>query len=187
MAWLALVVVLVLVVVVPGWGIATYNRLVEQRNQVQAAGAQIDRQLERRHDLIPHLVQVVHGYARQEGTTLEAVVAAGHQAVMSDGGSRARQAAAEDALTWALSRLFAVAEAYPDLLANQNFQALRGELVATENKISYSRQFLNSAVRTLNTSIESIPSNLVAALGGFRRAEFFEMADAGRDAVQERF
>jgi LemA protein len=187
MAWLALVLALGLVVVVSGWGITTYHRLVEQRGQVQAAGAKIDEQLTRRHDLILHLVQVVHSYAPQERAMLEAVVAARHQAAMCNAGSRARQAAAEDALTQALARVFAVAEAYPHLRTDQTFRAVQAELLAAEDKIAYSQQFLNSAVQTLNASVESIPSNLVAALGGFRRAEYFRAADADRGAVQVRF
>jgi len=176
-----------LVVAVLGWGIATFNALVRRRNQVQAAGAQIDVQLKRRHDLIANLVQTVQGYAQHERGTLEAVVTARQGAMAATGAPRGAQAAAEGALTHALGRLLAVAEAYPELTANQNFLALQGELAATEDKIAYARQFLNSAVQTLNTSVESVPGNLVAALGGFRRAEYFEAADGERGDVRVRF
>jgi LemA protein len=187
----SLVVVLgVLVVVVVaglGWFIATYNRLVQQRNQVQSAGAQVDVQLKRRHDLIPNLVETVRGYATHERSTLESVVAARQGAVGAVGAARGQQAAAEGALTQALGRLFALAEAYPDLKANQNFLALQGELASTEDKIAYSRQFFNSAVQTLNTSVQTVPSNLVAGIGGFREAEYFQAAGEERGPVQVRF
>jgi LemA protein len=179
---------LVLVVLVLlGWGVATYNRLVQQRNQVQAAGAQIDVQLKRRHDLIPNLVETVKGYATHERGTLDAVVAARQSAVAAVGAPRAAQAAAEGELTQTLGRLFALAEAYPDLKANQNFLALQGELAATEDKIAYSRQFLNSAVQTFNTTIQSVPSNVIAGIGGFRPADYFQAADGERGAVTVRF
>jgi LemA protein len=177
-----LVVLLLLV-----WFVGTYNRLVQQRNQVQAAGAQVDVQLKRRHDLIPNLVETVRGYATHERSTLDSVISARQGAVASVGAPRGQQAQAEGALTQALGRLFAVAEAYPDLKANQNFLALQGELAATEDKIAYSRQFLNSAVQTLNTSVQSLPSNLVAGVGGFRAAEYFQAVDGERGPVQVRF
>jgi len=182
-----LAVPLVLVVLVAFWFIATYNRLVRQRNQVQAAGAQVDVQLKRRHDLIPNLVETVRGYAAHERGTLDAVVTARQGAVATVGAPRAAQAQAEGALSQALSRLLAVAEAYPDLKANQNFLALQGELGATEDKIAYSRQFLNSAVQTFNTSVQSVPTNLVAGIGGFRVADFFQAAGDERGPVSVRF
>jgi LemA protein len=187
MTWVVLGVLVLLVVLVLVWAAATYNRLVRQRNQVQAAGAQVDVQLKRRYDLIPNLVQTVQGYAQHERGTLEAVVAARQGAMAAAGAPLGQRAAAEGALTQALGRLFAVAEAYPDLKANQNFLALQGELATTEDKIAYARQFLNSAVQTLNTSVESLPTNLVAAVGGFRRAEYFEAAGDERGGVQVRF
>jgi LemA protein len=189
MLWIVLL-VLVLALVVLGllvWFVATYNRLVKQRNQVQAAGAQIDVQLKRRHDLIPNLVESVRGYATHERSTLDAVVAARQGAVASVGAPRSAQAQAEGALTQALGRLFAVAEAYPDLKASQNFLALQGELAATEDKIAYARQFFNSAVQTLNTSVQTVPSNLVAGIGGFREAEYFQAAGDERGPVSVRF
>jgi len=184
---IGLAVVAVVVIVLIAWFVGTYNRLVQQRNQVQAAGAQVDVQLKRRHDLIPNLVETVRGYATHERSTLDAVVAARQGAVSSVGAPRGTQAAAEGALTQALGRLFAVAEAYPDLKANQNFLALQGELASTEDKIAYSRQFFNTAVQTLNTSVQSLPSNLVAGIGGFRAAEYFQADSDERGAVSVRF
>jgi len=182
-----LVVAAAVVIMLIGWFVVTYNRLVQQRNQVEAAGAQVDVQLKRRHDLIPNLVETVRGYATHERTTFEAVVAARQGAVAAVGAARGQQAAAEGALTQALSRLFAVAEAYPELKANQNFLALQGELATTEDKIAYSRQFFNSAVQTLNTSVQSLPTNVVAGIGGFRAAEYFRADDAERGPVTVRF
>jgi LemA protein len=185
--WLAIGVPVLVVVALVGWFVATYNRLVQQRNQVQAAGAQIDVQLKRRHDLIPNLVETVRGYATHERGTLEAVIAARQGAVSSVGGARENQAQAEGALSQALGRLFALAEAYPDLKANQNFLALQSELANTEDKIAYSRQFYNSAVQTFNTSVQTVPTNLVAGMTGFRPAGFFLAVGDERGPVSVRF
>jgi LemA protein len=184
---IVLLVVLVLVLAFAGWFVATFNRLVRQRTQVRAAGAQVDVQLTRRHDLIPNLVESVKGYAAHERGTLEAVTAARQTAMSALGGPRADQAAAENALTQALGRLFAVAEAYPDLKASQNFLALQQELAGTEDKIAYARQFLNSAVQTLNASVQSFPTLLVAAVGGFHQADFFQSDGDERGPVTVRF
>jgi LemA protein len=179
---------LVLIVVLAGgWALATYNRLVRQRTQVQASWAQIDVQLKRRYDLIPNLVETVKGYAAHERSTLEAVTAARTAAVDAAGAGTPERAAAENILTQALGRLFALAEAYPDLKANQNFIALQNELSQTEDKIAYARQFFNSAVQTLNTTVQSVPSRLIAGIGGFRPAQFFETVGAERGPVQVRF
>jgi LemA protein len=180
----AIVLVLVLLV---GWGVAGYNRLVRQRNQVRASWAQIDVQLKRRHDLIPNLVETVKGYAAHERGTLEAVTAARTAAITTASSTVVDRAQAENVLTQALGRLFALAEAYPDLKANQNFGALQSELANTEDRIAYARQFYNSAVQTFNTSIQSVPSNVIASLGGFRTVEFFEAAGGERGPVEVRF
>lgn len=179
-------VVLVVVVLLLLWAVSAYNRLVRQRNQVEAASAQIDVQLKRRHDLIPNLVETVKGYAAHESGTLEAVVRARQNAVQANGAPAGQRAEAEGELTAVLSRLMVLSEAYPDLKANQNFGALQSELATTEDKIAYARQFLNNAVQTLNTSIETVPTNFVANLGGFRRAQFFQAAgdERGNVAVQ---
>ena len=187
MTWIVTGAVLLVVVLAVAWFVGTYNRLVRQRNQVRAAGAQVDVQLKRRHELIPNLVQTVKGYAAHERGTFEAVVAARQRAVTAETGSRAEQAAAEGALNGALGRIFALAEAYPELKADQNFRALQDELTATEDKLAYARQFLNTGVQTLNTTIESFPSSLVAGMTGFRQAEYFEAVGDERGPVRVQF
>ncbi|HZN75769.1 MAG TPA: LemA family protein [Micromonosporaceae bacterium] len=187
--FIALGAIALVVLLLIGWTISTYNRLVRQRNQVRASWAQVDVQLVRRYDLIPNLVETVKGYAAHERSTLEAVVSARNTAMAAAGtpGGTADRAAAENVLTQALGRLFALAEAYPDLKANQNFAALQAELANTEDKISYSRQFYNSAVQTLTNSIQSFPSSLVAGLGKFEPPAYFEAAGGERGPVQVRF
>jgi LemA protein len=182
-------VVCILLVLIAVWAIATYNRLVRQRNQVRASWAQIDVQLKRRSDLIPNLVETVKGYAAHERGTLDAVVAARNSAVAvaASGGPSSERAAAENAVTATLGRLFALAEAYPDLKANQNFLSLQGELATTEDKIAYARQFFNSAVQTFNNSVGTVPSNLIAGIGGFRAEVLFQAAEGERGPVQVRF
>ncbi|MEG3635810.1 LemA family protein [Micromonospora palythoicola] len=174
-------------VLVIGWALNAYNRLVRQRNQVQASWAQIDVQLKRRYDLVPNLVETVKGYAAHERGTLEAVLAArsGAMAAAVTPGVAVR-AGAEEVLTRTLGRLLALAEAYPNLKANQNFAALHSELTRTEDKIAYARQFYNSAVQTYNTSVQSVPINVIAGLGGFRSTDYFEALDGERAAVRVR-
>jgi len=179
--------VILLVVVLGLWAIVTYNRLVRQRNQVQASWAQIDVQLKRRYDLIPNLVETVRGYASHERGTLDAVIQARNSAINTASQSPAVRAEAENALTQTLGRLFALAEAYPNLKANENFLGLQNELSAIEDKISYARQFYNSAVQTFNTSVQSVPANIVAGMGGFRVLNLFEAVGAERGPVQVRF
>jgi LemA protein len=175
------------VVLVIAWGLTTYNKLVRQRNQVDAAWAQIDVQLKRRYDLIPNLVETVKGYAAHERGTLDAVVQARNSAVGAAGQSPATRAQAENMLTQTLGRLFALAEAYPNLKANQNFLGLQNELSGTEDKIAYARQFYNSAVQTYNTSTQSIPTNIIAGFGGFRARDLFQAMGDERGPVQVRF
>ena len=175
--------VLILVLIVAGM----YNGLVRGRNETKNAWAQIDVQLKRRHDLIPNLVETVKGYAAHEKGTLDAVIQARNGAVAASGSGPAGRAEAENMLTQTLGRLFALAEAYPNLKANENFMALQSELTGTEDKIAYSRQFYNSAVQTLNTSIQSFPTNIIAGMGGFKLADFFETAEGERGPVQVRF
>jgi LemA protein len=176
-----------LVVLVIGWGLMAYNRLVRQRNQVDAAWAQIDVQLKRRYDLIPNLVETVKGYAAHERGTLDAVVQARNTAITVAQQGPAARAQAENALTQTLGRLFALAEAYPNLKANENFLGLQNELANTEDKIAYARQFYNSAVQTYNTSTQSIPTNIVAGIGGFRTRDLFQAIGDERGPVQVRF
>lgn len=178
--------VIVLIIV---WALVSYNKLVRQRNQVKASWAQIDVQLKRRTDLIPNLVETVKGYAAHERGTLEAVIAARNSAVgaAGSGAAPAQRAEAENMLTQTLGRLFALAEAYPNLKANENFLSLQGELAGTEDKIAYARQFYNSAVQTYNTSRETLPTNLIAGVGGFKAEDLFEATGAERGPVQVRF
>lgn len=176
------------VVVVIAWAAVTYNRLVRLRNQVDASWAQIDVQLKRRYDLIPNLVETVKGYAAHERGTLEAVVSArGNAIAAAQSPGLADRAEAENMLTQTLGRLFALAEAYPDLKANQNFAALQAELAGTEDKIAYARQFFNSAVQSFNSAVQTLPTNLIAGVGGFRTRDFFQTAGGERGPVQVRF
>ncbi|NJC70384.1 LemA family protein [Planosporangium thailandense] len=179
------VLVVGLLLLVIGWSIAAYNRLVRLRTRATASWAQIDVQLKRRHSLIPNLVETVKGYAAHERGTLEAVVTARGAAASAHG--PAPQAAAEGALTQALGRLFALAEAYPELKADENFRALQATLGDTEDKIAYARQFYNNAVQIYNGAVWSIPTNLVAGVAGFRPEPYFEAAGEERQDVQVRF
>jgi len=173
---IVLIVVVVLVVILLAVGVALYNGLIRLRNVVQESWRQIDVELNRRHDLIPNLVETVKGYASHERETLEAVTNA-RAAAAAPGSSPAQQAQQENVLTQALGRLFAVAEAYPDLKANQNFLELQRELTDTEDRIAASRRFYNANVRSLNTKVETVPSNVVASMFHIQRAEYFEAED----------
>ncbi len=173
---IVLLAILGVIVVVALWMIGIYNGLVRLRNAMQNAWSQIDVQLKRRHDLIPNLVETVKGYATHERETLENVTKARQQAVQATGVAQAAQA--ENMLTQALGRLFAVAEAYPDLKANQNFMQLQEELTSTENKIGFARQFFNDQVMQYNNRIQMFPSNIVAGMFNFKPGEFFEIENA---------
>lgn len=175
----AAIVILIIVVVGVIAFVVLYNGLVKRRNRVDQAWSDIGVQLERRHDLIPNLVETVKGYAAHERQTFEAVVAARNAAVESQRTEGpANLAKAEDALSGALSRLFALAEAYPDLKANANFLALQEELTATEGRIAYARQFYNDSVERYQTAIQTFPRNLVAGMFGFGPREWFRAAEA---------
>ena len=167
-----------LIAVVILWVIGLYNGLVALRNQVTNAWKQIDVQLKRRHDLIPNLVNTVRGMMKFEQDTLERVMQARAKAVSAVGVGPKGQAEGE--LTQSLGRLFAVMEAYPDFKSNQNALQLQEELAATENKISFARQFYNDLVMRFNTAQQSFPTNLFAASMGFKPAEFLEIAEADR-------
>jgi LemA protein len=164
---------------------ATYNKLVSLRNQVYNAWKQIDVQLKRRHDLIPNLVNTVRGVMQYERETLEAVVQARNQAIAVErgGASVAQTAAAETALTGALSRLLAVVEAYPDLKASSNVSQLQEELTSTENKIGFARQLYNDTATQYNTAQQQFPANLVAGVAKAQPAELWEITDAAERAV----
>jgi LemA protein len=182
--WIILGILGVLIVAL----IVIYNGLVRLRNQVKNAWAQIDVQLKRRYDLIPNLMETVRGYMKHERETMEAVTNARNLAQKLSGGSIGARSKAETELSSALGRLLAVVENYPDLKANQNFLALQEELTSTENKISFSRQFYNDSVLRLNNQIQMFPSNMVAAMTGFRAEEFFEVTvTAEREAPKVSF
>lgn len=168
----AVVVVLLLIL----YFIALYNGLVRKRNTVRNSWSQIDVQLKRRYDLIPNLVEVCKGYMKHEREVLENVIKARTQAINVTGGA-AEHAKAENYLTQTLRSLFAVAENYPNLKANENMLALQEELTSTENRISYARQHYNDSVLLLNNKIEIFPSNVVANMFGFNKEEFFELEE----------
>ncbi len=178
---------LVLIVVVVFWVMGMYNGLVGSRNEVKNSWSQIEVQLKRRHDLIPNLVETVKGYMGHERGTLEAVTKARQQAVEVTGGVEER-AKVENALSQTLRSLFAVAEAYPDLKANQNFLALQEELTSTENKIGFARQYYNDAVLRLNNKIQMFPSNIIAGMFNFQPDTFFQVeAPEDRQVPQVKF
>jgi LemA protein len=180
----SLLVILVLVVILGFLVIGPYNGLVRGRNEVKSAWSSIDVQLKRRYDLIPNLLETVKGYAGHERQTLEAVVQARQQAVSFSGGVEDR-ARVENVLTSALRSLLAVAEAYPDLKANQNFLALQEELANTENKIGFARQFYNDAARRYKNRVEVFPSNLIANSFGFQAEPFFQVEAAAERVVPQ--
>lgn len=180
----ALLIFLGILAVVVFWAIGIYNRLVNERNRVRNAFAQIDVQLTRRYDLIPNLIEAVKGYMKHERETLEAVIQARNGAVSSLEAAKADPANAaamkklgvsEGALSSALGRLFALSESYPDLKANQNMIQFQEELTSTENKVAFSRQAFNDAVLGYNNSAENFPNNLIAGFFSFALASFLEI------------
>lgn len=184
MGW---IVFLALIAVVVFWAIGAYNRLVGLRNRFKNAFAQIDVQLKRRYDLIPNLVETAKGYMKHERETLEAVIKARNSAVTANAAAAADPGSAvaiqsltqaEGALTGALGRLFALAEAYPDLKANQNMMQLSEELTGTENKISFARQSFNDSVMSYNTAVEQFPSNVLAGMFSFKLAELLQATES---------
>lgn len=165
--------------------VVLYNRLVAARNRSENAWGQIDVQLQRRHDLIPNLVETVRGYAAHEQDTFERVIAARNRAVEAEGPRE--QAEAENFLTGALRQLFALAEAYPELKASTNFSQLQGSLEDTENKLAISRQIYNDTVLTYNNLVQTVPSNIVANLANFETKEYFDAPEAADEAPQVEF
>ena len=183
MGFLILLGVIILLVI---WVMSMYNGLVRLRNQVKNAWSQIDVQLKRRHDLIPNLVETAKGYMKHERETLDSVTKARTQAMQAQG--VAESAKAEGQLSEALSKFMLVVENYPDLKASQNFLALQEELTTTENKVGFARQFYNDQVQQYNTRIESVPTNILANMFGFKQSEFFEIQVAGeREVPQVKF
>jgi LemA protein len=190
MGWTLLIIVVGVVL----FAISIYNRLVVGRNRFKNAFAQIDVQLTRRHDLIPNLVETAKGYIKHERETLEAVINARNSAVSglkaaaadpSDPAAMKRLAEAEQGLSGALGRLFALSEAYPDLKANQNMMQLSEELTSTENKVAFARQAYNDSVMDYNTLRESFPNNLFAGWFNFRAAELLEIEDESKRQVPD--
>jgi len=182
MAGIILVVILAIVVI---WAVAIYNGLIKLKNRVGEAWSDIDVQLKRRHDLIPNLINTVKGYAAHEKEVFEKVTEARTQAMGASAGQD--KIKAENALTGALKSLFAVAENYPQLKANQNFLELQKELTDTEDKIQAARRFYNGNVRDFNIKIQVFPANLMAGALGFSKKEFFEAEGDDRENVKVKF
>ncbi len=183
MVWIILLVVVVLLAL---YAIASYNGLIRGRNQVENAWSQIDVQLKRRIDLIPNLVETVKAYAAHEKTTLEAVINA-RNAAMAAPATPHDQALADGQMTGALRQLFALGEAYPDLKANQNFLALQEELSATEGRVAYSRQFYNDSVLSYNNKLQAFPTVFFARMLKFDKREYFETDEAAREVPKVQF
>jgi LemA protein len=182
---IAIIVIVALVLLVGLTLVLLYNKLVRLRNRVENAWAQVDVQLRRRYDLIPNLVETVKGYAAHERATFEEVTKA--RTAAQEASTVREQAQAENMLTAALGRLFAVAEDYPELRATENFQQLQSQLEETETKIAVSRQVYNDAVLTYDTALETVPTNIVAGMFSFAEKPYFEIEEPAREAPQVRF
>jgi LemA protein len=180
-AWIALALVALLVLA----AVLVYNRLVRLRNRVENAWAQVDVQLRRRYDLIPNLVEAVKGYASHERATFEEVTRA--RTAAQQAGTVEEQGRAENLLTAAIGRLFAVAEAYPELRASESFRDLQRQLEETENRIQVSRQVYNDTVLTYNNAIQTVPTLFIAGMFGFLKRDFFEAEEATREAPRVAF
>ena len=184
---MTLIIVVAVLAVVALAVVGIYNGLVKLNVQTNNAWADIDVQLKRRTDLIPNVVETVKGYAGHERQTLEAVVAARNRAVAAQGAGPSERGQAEGALTSALRGLFALAEAYPQLRATENFAQLQGTLSQIEDAIQSARRYYNAVVRDLNTKIQQFPSNIVAGMFAFKEREFFEIGDAEREVPKVKF
>lgn len=181
-----LYVILAVIVLGVVWVIFAYNRFISLINRAKEAWSDIDVQLKRRYDLIPNLIETVKGYATHESSVFENVTKA--RAAAMGAGNIADKSQAELSLAGALKSVFAIAEAYPDLKANQNFLSLQAELSDTENKIQSARRFYNGNVRELNTAIESFPGNIIAGTFAFAKMEFFELEnEAAKEPVKVAF
>ena len=180
-----LIVVIVIVVIIALWFIGTYNSLVGLRNRVKDQWSQIDVQLKRRADLIPNLVETVKGYAKHEKSTFEEVVKARN--TFSSASTKEEEIKASGELSGVLNRLFALAEAYPELKANENFVDLQENLKDSEEKISMMRQFYNDTVLTYNNKVQTIPSNIVANLCHFKEETFFKVDEKDREVPNVSF
>ncbi len=182
MIWIIVIAVVAILLAV---GFAIYNRLVRLRNRTDNAWAQVDVQLRRRYDLIPNVVETVKGYASHERDAFEAVVEARNAAHAA--GTVQDQAQAENMLTAALRKLFALAEDYPDLQASDNFRSLQEQLAESEDRIAVARQIYNDSTLTYNTGVQTIPANVVARLAGFQPRAYFEEEGAGRSVPRVEF
>ena len=181
----ALIIIGVIVLGLIAWFFGTYNSLVSLRNKKDDQWSQIEIQLKRRADLIPNLVETVKGYAKHEKGTFEDVIKARNTYVSAKTPEEEMKASGE--VTQALNKLFALAESYPDLKANENFLSLQNDLKETEDKISYSRQFYNDAVLSYNNKVQMVPSNIVANMTGFKKATFFEASEQDKEMPKVSF
>lgn len=184
---MTLIIVLVVLALIAVAVIGIYNSLVQLNVQAGNAWADIDVQLKRRTDLVPNVVETVKGYASHERQTLEAVINARNRAVSAQSAGPAERGQAEGALTTALRGLFALAEAYPQLRAAENFAQLQNTLAQIEDAVQNARRYYNAVVRDLNTRVQQFPSNIVAGMFGFSNREFFEIADAEREVPKVKF
>lgn len=182
---LSLIILLAIVALGVFWVIVTYNRFVRLKNRIDNAWAQIDVQLRRRYDLIPNLVETVKGYAAHEKEVFEKVTQA--RASMANAQTVKEQSEAQNMIAGALKSLFAVAEAYPELKANENFMMLQEELSGTEGKIAYARQFYNDNVMQYNTLLQTFPANAIRSMFGFRSRDYFETDADAQKPVQVQF
>jgi LemA protein len=183
--WILLIVIAFVILAIIGM----YNSLIRLKVRVEEAWSDIDVQLKRRYDLIPNLIETVKGYAAHEQGTLQKVVEARNAAMAAQsGGNAQKQAEAENVLSGTLKSIFALAESYPDLKANQNFLELQRELTDTEDKIQASRRFYNGNVRDFNIKLQVFPTNIIGNMLGFKSREFFEVTEAKeKEAVQVKF
>jgi len=183
------IILLIIVILLVGWFILTYNRFIALRNRAKEAWADIDVQLRRRYDLIPNLVETVKGYAAHEKTTFENVTKARTAAMTAEqSGDPKKIGEAENMLSGTLKTLFAVAENYPQLRAAENFVELQRELRDTEDKIQAARRFYNTNVRNMNIKIESFPANIIAKIFNFAKMDFFEIVEpAAKEPVAVKF
>ena len=182
---IGIIILIVVVVLLLLFVVGNYNKLVHARNKVENQFSQIDIQLKRRADLIPNLVETVKGYAKHEKETLEGVIEARNKAVSA--GSVNEKIEANNELTGALNKLLAVAEAYPDLKANENFKDLQSNLKDTEDKITYARQFYNDSAMNFNNVVQMFPSNIIAGMFGFKPEKFFEASEADKETPKVEF
>ncbi len=182
---IGLIVALIIIAIIVIYVIVTYNNLVSLRNRVNDQWSQIDVELKRRFDLIPNLVNTVKGYTKHESETLESVIKARNTYLSS--GTREQAMDADGELTNAISKLFALAESYPELKANENFVELQNQLQDTENKISFARKLYNDTALRLNDKVEMFPSNIIAKMFHFVKVEFFKANEAERENVKVEF